>query len=315
VREPARWPNHFEFVDAAIPLEWMQQNEHCLPYGEKTLREVAHSFGAELLHSSQFCYGAAELGIPKIVTAHSDVFSWARACRHPLESSAWLDQYRRLVQNGLDSADAVTAPTEWMLSALKEEFSLPPVSAVISNGRAMCESRPSKRQLRAVTAGRLWDPGKGLSILHALRPPMPIVIAGEQRCEDAAADIPQGVEMLGVLQREELFQVFRESAVYICASHYEPFGLAALEAALCGCAVLARDIPSLREVWGGGAACFRSADELSRLLAGFCQDPQQLVEAQRRAHGRARLYTRERMVGAFRMLYRCVLAGERESVA
>ena len=53
-----------------------------------------------------------------------------------------------------------------------------------------------------------------------------------------------------------LHQHFRQSAIYLCASRYEPFGLAPLEAALCGCALVLRDLPSLREIWGNSALFF-----------------------------------------------------------
>ncbi len=310
-----QWSDRFAFVDTAIPLEWMQHNEYCFEQGVQTLRRAAHTFNADLLHSNQFCYGAVQLGIPKVVTAHSDVFSWARGCGRTLEPSAWLDRYRELVQAGLSGADALTAPTAWMLLALEEEFKLPALSAVIANGHAASALTTRRRQLSAVTAGRLWDPGKGLDILRDLDSPMPIAVAGEQRCEDAVADVPPGVELQGVLQQDELLQLFSESAIYLCASRYEPFGLAALEAALCGCAVVARDIPSLREVWGEAAAYFAGAEELSALLKRLYRDPEYLREVQSRAGERARLYTRERMVNGYRELYSGVMAQERVRVA
>ena len=69
--------------------------------------------------------------------------------------------------------------------------------------------------------------------------------------------------MLGPLAEEDLLALFQESAIYLCTSRYEPFGLAPLEAALCGCAVVANDIESLREVWGG------RCNLLSRCIVSF----------------------------------------------
>ena len=122
----------------------------------------------------------------------------------------------------------------------------------------------SPRQMRAVTAGRMWDPAKNLALLRAADLPISIEIAGETDGEVIASDRLRWVGQLGT---EALQALFRESALYICCSRYEPFGLAALEAALCGCAVLAYDIPSLREVWGNGALYFHDAVTLSSLLA------------------------------------------------
>ena len=309
------WNEHFEFIDTGMPLEWMQENERCLERGAEVLQRIAQSFGAELLHCNQFCYGAAMLGIPTVITAHSDVFSWGRSCGQPLAPSNWLSRYRQLVQSGLDRADAVAAPTPWMLKALRQEFSFNCPAKVIPNGCSMRTPRPGNRQLRAVTAGRLWDRGKGLSVLHALPSPMPIAIAGETHYGDVAVEVPEGVAICGALQREELLQLFAESAVYLCTSLYEPFGLAALEAAMCGCAVVARDVPSLREVWGDAASYFQNAEELSLLLHSFYEDPRKLQTARALAWHHAQRYTREAMVQRYRELYVCVMNGEDTRVA
>ena len=53
------------------------------------------------------------------------------------------------------------------------------------------------------------------------------------------------------------------AAIYIATSKYEPFGLAPLEAALSRCAIVANDIPSLREVWEDAALYFRKDDARS----------------------------------------------------
>jgi glycogen(starch) synthase len=124
--------------------------------------------------------------------------------------------------------------------------------------------------------------------------------------------MPSGITMLGSLEQDELLALFHESAIYICTSRYEPFGLAPLEAALCGCAVLANDIPSLREVWGDGALYFRDASSLSARLLQLSRDPQQLVAAQHRSWQRAQRYTAAVMVEQYLTLYRTILT-KRES--
>ena len=64
-------------------------------------------------------------------------------------------------------------------------------------------------------------------------------------------------------------ELLSRAAIYIATSKYEPFGLAPLEAALSRCAILANDIPNLREIWGDAACYFRSSDaeSLSEALA------------------------------------------------
>lgn len=309
-----RWSEQFRFVGTDVPLEWMQGNERSFGQGVTVLRRVAREFGAELLHANQFCYGAARLGIPKVVTAHSDVLSWARTCRGgALEDSAWLRRYCALVQQGLDGADAVTAPTEWMLRALKGGFSVPLEQRVIPNGRAVDARDSYVRRLQAVTVGRLWDEAKDVALLKQVRSPMPLVAAGETEWNGARPYALSDVSLRGVLSEEETIRLFEESAVYLCTSRYEPFGLAPLEAALCGCAVVARRIDSLCEVWGDAALYFADAEELSRLLSELYEEEAMLREMQRRARQHARRYSREWMTQEYLALFTAMKEKAREA--
>jgi glycogen synthase len=120
--------------------------------------------------------------------------------------------------------------------------------------------------------------------------------------------------MLGTLGSEELLALFRESAIYICTSRYEPFGLAPLEAALCGCAVLAYDILSLREVWGSAALYFDSGHSLSRLLHDLSNNAASLTAAQERSLARARTFTAERMASGYYQLFERALAAREDIV-
>jgi glycosyltransferase involved in cell wall biosynthesis len=195
-----------------------------------------------------------------------------------------------------------------MLKALAESFRLPERKRVIANGRSIPAFDTGSRILRAVTAGRLWDEAKDIALLGAVRSPMPLVVAGETECDGTRAGMLESVELRGALCEEEMLRLFTTSAVYVCTSRYEPFGLAPLEAALCGCAVVAREIVSLHEVWGDAALYFSDAKELSDVLTRLANMPELLAEAQRRAGDRARLYTRKRMTEEYRALYAQILA-------
>ena len=302
-RTAAEWAGGFRWEVSEAPLEWMSNNERAYLDAEPLLLRVGREFGAQLLHSNQFCFGT--LPFPSVVVAHSDVLSWAAACRVRMESSAWLDAYSQLVSRGLESADAVVAPTEWMLDALAFNFSLPARAQVIANGRSPGFSGQfSERKLQAITAGRLWDEAKNLKLLQEVRSPFPVLVAGEVEYESqTVATRPAATTMLGPLAEDDLLALFRESAIYLCTSQYEPFGLAPLEAALCGCAVVANDIESLREVWADGALYFDDASSLSALLARLACDSHLLVAAQRRSRRRAERYTAARMAEQYLGLY------------
>ncbi|UWZ86946.1 glycosyltransferase family 4 protein [Occallatibacter riparius] len=304
----SRWGLAFRYVDSDVPLEWMQHNDRCFEAGDQLIGAVAQEFDPDVLHSNQFCYGALEIGVPKIVTAHSDVLSWARACRgETLQRSPWLERYCALVQQGLDKADAVTTPTQWMLRALKQGFRVSCESRAIPNGRKIANAVPGNgRRMQAVTAGRLWDEAKGVTFLEKVTSPMQLVIAGATDCDGSTAPELKNATLVGPQSERELLRLFRESAVYVCTSRYEPFGLAPLEAALCGCAVVARRIESLEEVWGDAASYFRNAEDLSDMLAWLWEDCGRLRMAQQRAAERASRYTRAAMVASYRALYSSV---------
>jgi glycosyltransferase involved in cell wall biosynthesis len=136
-----------------------------------------------------------------------------------------------------------------------------------------------------------------------------LLVAGEaDHASSTLPGLPGGATALGLLAENELLTLFRQSAIYLCTSRYEPFGLAPLEAALCGCAVLANDIPSLREVWGSGALYFRDATDLSGLLAQLAHHPQQLQLAQYRSRQRAQRYTAGHMTEQYLAIYEAMLA-------
>lgn len=298
------WGELFTYSDLEVPLEWMRDNECCFSDGAAALLQMAHGFGAQLLHSNQFCYGAAEIGVPKVVTAHSDVLSWARACKSgELERSSWLERYCSLVDKGLRGADAVTAPTAWMLDELGESFPSRPEGAVVPNGRTIVTPPARVRRLQAATVGRLWDEAKDIALLAKTTSPMPLVIAGETECESGHVAPLAGISIRGVLSDLEVLRLFGESAVYVCTSKYEPFGLAPLEAALCGCAVVARDIPSLREIWEDAALWFKNEKELSAILTRLFDDPQFLDNARYKSGEQAKKFSRDRMVHGYRAVY------------
>jgi glycosyltransferase involved in cell wall biosynthesis len=308
-QQSVKWGTDFRYHSLDTPLEWMTENGRAFSDAEAVLVRIAKEFDAELLLSSQYCFGALLCDIPRVVVAHSDVLSWAESCRpNGLETSEWLKNYRNLVQDGLDNADSVVAPTRWMLDALAKNFRLPPDQQVIANGRTLpdvnFEAPPT---MQAVTAGRLWDEAKNPKVLENVDSPIPLLIAGEAEYESAslAMDGPD-IRLLGSLEESDLLDVFRRSAIYICTSRYEPFGLAPLEAALCGCAVLANDLPSLREVWGDAALYFTGPESLSSWLWRLSDHPWLLKEAREIAASRARELTAERMTERYLDLFRSV---------
>ena len=154
-RIKTRYGDAFRYEASEIALEWMSNNKWAYYGAETLLLKAIWAFDPDVLHLSQFCFAALPVKLPKIITAHSDVLSWSTACRpEGLEESRWLNQYRDLVNNGLQSTDAVVVPTRWMGDELKRHYHLRGAPHVISNGRSIpMRDNVNPRRLQAVSVG------------------------------------------------------------------------------------------------------------------------------------------------------------------
>ena len=302
-------PTQFHFEPCTSPLEWMDDNEHAYIAPAPTMLRIVETFKPHVMHTSQYCFGALPTLVPRVVTAHSDLLSWSAACRpRGIDPAPWLDRYLVMVQRGLDNADAVVAPTAWMLSALERNFRVSRPRSVIAQGRSL---EPGNQPVfvqtyepQAVTVGRLWEQEKNLALLTEARSAMPIVLARRRRYGvPYLMERHPSIRLSPPLSEAGLLNLFRESSVYVSPSLYEPFGLAALEAALCGCAVVANDLPSLREVWGDAATYFTSPAELEVILAKLNDDPAALAEARQQSHARALQLNATAMADSYLALY------------
>lgn len=303
-----------DFRPTAFKLEWMQDSEADLEASSQYLCQVIEEIQPDLLHLSQFYYGALPCEMPRVVVAHSDVLSWWSAVhQHAPAESAWLCWYRESVSRGLAGATAVVAPSRWMLEQVERHYGKPQQGIVIYNGRTPTLFNPHvSKEDKIITVGRLWDSGKNAGLLLRDEMPAPVHIAGADRHPEFQGSIFAGEEIRSNIhldpQQEEkqLAQLFSRAAVYAATSRYEPFGLAPVEAALSRCAIVASDIPSFRELWGSAAVFFRSDDvtDLRSTLEHLVRDP---VLRQRYAnlaynHARAK-FSAARMVDQYLELY------------
>ncbi len=298
-----RFPTHFRYTASDAPLEWMDENARCWDESAAALSRCLRDFDAEVIHSNQFVFGQLNAGLPILITAHSDILSWAEACQpEGLLLTPWLDTCLKLTREGIVGADTLIAPTHWMADTITSFYGWRFAPCVIPNGRDLSPAK-QERKLQAVTAGRLYDPAKGTDLLAQLNSPIPILVAGELSNNPAEQATLPHIRAVGHVSPDELAELFASSSLYLATSRYEPFGLAPLEAALCGCAILARDIPSLREVWADAALYFNDAPSLERLLHHLADTPAALAQAQCRSLTQARRYTRAAMTEAYLAAY------------
>jgi glycosyltransferase involved in cell wall biosynthesis len=99
------------------------------------------------------------------------------------------------------------------------------------------------------------------------------------------------------------------AAVVASPSRYEPFGLAPLEAAKAGAALVLADIATYRELWDDAAlfAAPDDADGFAAALNRFAGDDALRHEYAARARKRAAEYTLERQAEAMIAIYRKLL--------
>jgi glycogen synthase len=262
------WARHKNLTcyPTEFPLEWMQGSHHGIEESRQYLQGIIHSARPDILHFSQYCYGALDCGLPKLVVAHSDVLSWWQSVHGATPPrTAWVDWYTTTVSDGVSGADAVVAPSQWMLTTLKENYQIPSGGHVIYNGRSesLFAAVNSKTDC-VLSVGRIWDEAKQINLLLARKHGVPVRVAGcaEHPEKFSAAELPSqdNVRICGEQDERQLSSLYADSASYAATSRYEPFGLAPVEAALSRCALIANDIPVFRELWGDAAFYFKRND-------------------------------------------------------
>jgi glycogen synthase len=284
-------------------LEWMAGAWADIDRAGEWLLALADEVEPDLVHLNGYCHAALPWGRPVVVAAHSSVCA-VHGCDPPPE---W-DEYRRRVIEGLGAADRVVAVSRALLAAIEEVYCPLPRAQVIPIGRDPAAMRPGRKQPYIFSAGRLWDEAKNLAALDRAAPevPWPIHVAGEAHQLDGREVRPRHLSVLGRLPAPELAEWMECAAIFAAPARYEPFGVAALEAGLAGCALVLADIPSLREVWGDAAVFVPPEDAiaLGSALRELVSDSSKRSQMARLARVRALTYDPERMAASYLALYR-----------
>jgi glycogen(starch) synthase len=137
--EQTTWMDHLhglEYLPTAFRLEWMQEAEEDLPESSAFLATLVREVRPDLLHLNQFCYGNLPVKAPRVVMAHGDLITFAQAVQDKSQpSSRPTKWYRDTLVRGMAGADAVVAPSAWMLDRISESYGRPERAEVIYPGR------------------------------------------------------------------------------------------------------------------------------------------------------------------------------------
>jgi glycogen(starch) synthase len=296
-REQAAAAGPAALHESALRLEWMDDPWDDVERAGEWLLELAEDELPDLVHLNSYSHGSLPWRRPVVVAGHSCVLSWWRSVRGVPAPAEWR-RYRRAVASGLAAADAVVAPTQAMLGELREHYGLNG-GLVIANGSSSAPA-PLPKEPFVLAAGRFWDEAKNLAALDEAAAGLvwPVVVAG-------GGGAPRHARGLGPLPHSTLSALMARAAVFAAPARYEPFGLAALEAARAGCALVLGQIGSLREVWGEAARYVDPADpiDLRSSLERLIDDGELRAAMARRARTRSRRYTAERMGADYARLY------------
>lgn len=281
-----------------LRLEWMGDPWRDVAETSDWIAQLCALHGPDVVHMNTFTpVQCAEP--PVLLTVHSCVLSWWRAVRGCEAPTSW-DRYRRTARLALERASLVTVPTRAFLNELESVYGALPATRVIPNGRLVRRDPRPERERLVLSVGRIWDQAKNARLLARAADAIDarVALIGPGELGDGALG---AVNVLGALDEAGVLEWLSRASVFAAPARYEPFGLAALEAALCGCPLVLGDIPSLREVWGA-AARFISPDDHAALaseVSALLADRDARERAARDAHAVARGYSPVRMADTY----------------
>jgi glycosyltransferase involved in cell wall biosynthesis len=286
-----------EMVVTELPLDWTAASCGELSLAATSLAELAETHAVDTIHLHAPAFaGCADWPVAVVAVAHSCVGTWWQAVRGgPMPNDlAWRSGATR---RGLTAADAVIVPSRSFGEALRHFHRLQRTIHVIHNGRRPLPHQSLHRECHALTVGRLWDDAKNIAALDqaARSVPYPVLAAGPLQGPNNTAISLRHARWLGILDEAALAQVYARAAVFVSVARYEPFGLAVLEAAQAGCALVLSDIPTFHELWADAALFVapEDTDELAWTLRTILADPDRCAKLGQAAAARAKIYQAE----------------------
>ena len=275
-----------ELVWIGETLDWMTEDEAILDSLPATLVSLARTHRCDLLHLNLPSQAVGMPGGPPVLVAsHSCVPTWWDAVRATPLPERWAWQRHRN-RRGLDRADRVLAPSASHAAALARSYGPVERLSVVRNATDGACGAYDKEPF-VLAAGRWWDEAKDASTLDlaARASPWPVRMAGSL-CGPGGQRVPiLHAEALGALPPASMRGLMRRAAIFASPSRYEPFGLAVLEAAAQGAALVLSDIPTFRELWDGAALFVPATDHagFAEAIATLAADAGQRRDLGRRA--------------------------------
>lgn len=293
-----------------LPLDWTARSREELAGVQDEITAWAEDFRVDVVQVNAPAQ-AARLGVsaPIVAAAHSCVTTWFRAVRGGDLPPAWAWR-RDMAREGFAASSMVVAPTRAFARLL---FACHPglPQAVVAPNASAARAPSADRRPFAYAAARWWDEGKNAAALDAAAGlcRTPVFAAGAVDGPNGTSAAFRSARGLGQLDANSVADLGATAQVFVSPSIYEPFGLAALEAARLGAALVLSDIPTYRELWSGAALFVDPhdpaaiGDAIDRLVA----DDSQRETLARAAARRAAAFTVEAQAERMLSLYRAAV--------
>jgi glycosyltransferase involved in cell wall biosynthesis len=239
--------------------------------GDVEIVETPHPRRADVFHAPWMNGALLHSPCPMVVTVH-DLTALKR--RSELLRSGVRSRLRQLA---VQRAVRVIVPTEALAEDALERLGVEREQIdVIHEAPAACMYPRSAHEIASVRARfalperfLLWvgglqhpDPAKHVAKLAATPRELPLVLVGST---SPWAHELRDVILTGQVSDDDLAAIYSAAHALVLASHYEGFGLPAVEALACGTPVVACEVPALREVLDGRITFVPSGD-LSALI-------------------------------------------------
>lgn len=306
-------------METGLKLDWLASDASTVKTAGRRLAEIAGDTGADIVQLNAPALAAdVRFPAPVVAVTHSCVATWWDAVvgGDLPPDFVWRAE---LTGQGLRAADKLVSPSMAIAEATARTYRLAERPSVIFNGRAPLPLRRTAMHDFAFTAGRLWDSGKDLATLDraAARLGIPFKAAGPLSGPNGESIRFKHLVPIGNLDQTALGKCLAPRPVFVSAARYEPFGLAVLEAASAGCALILADIPTFRELWHGAAlfVALGNARAFARAIEDVICDAPRRMTLGNSARRRAGRFSTQSMAAAMAAIYRSLERIRAERVA
>jgi glycosyltransferase involved in cell wall biosynthesis len=251
-------------------------------------------------------------GVPRVVTLHD-----FQHHDFPENFSRSRRVFRSRAYDGAaQEAQAVIVASEFVRAQAVDLLVLDGSQVhVIAHGVEHDVFKPSDepREQFLLYPARPWPHKNHARLLEAFgelrreRPDMRLTLAGDW---NGSMLVPEGVDFLGYVSRDELADLYRRAACLVFPSLYEGFGLPVLEAMASGCPVAASDRGAIPEVCGDAAVLF-DPDDVHAIANGVREALARADELCKRGIAHAAAFTWEDTARRHEAVYRQAASGAR----